>query len=872
MSLDEKILESLDEEEIKVVVQHMSTNLLLIPLKSNQKMYSQQIKRLGRMDAKSPLVQKMLPAMVLTLMKKQDVKYTEIISKYLCDTRRHFEDYLKENEIGNALSHDVPESYACPSCGRVFPYTLWGKCAWCCEGEPKVMTENEFKGLEFWRQPILDAIEGKKDALMTRINTEEHTAQLSHKDQRIDMWSTTEEYELRFQNVYIDDKGPVDVLSCTTTMEVGIDIGSLTAVGLRNIPPMRENYQQRAGRAGRRGSAISTIVTYTDNGPHDSYYFNNPEKIIAGDPRYPSIDTDNRKLLYRHLNVIYFADFLQRYNVSANDIGIIAFSKDYELEFFEYIKTKNLSEAELKTLVPEGLRSYVKSQKEELITAVEALTQKVVEFEDDYYDSNNNEKKLLDVLLEEGIFPTYSFPRNVVGFSIENSKGDKVEQEPDRSLDMAISEYAPGRLIVVNKKTYKSGGIYSFHSKFSEDGKEHPARKYFENKEYHKWIFYCENQSCNWVGEKDPGKVCPFCRQESIKCKQMVKPWGFAPIGGTSIREAEAEAEMSYAELPSYASPISDEQMFKESRFAHMRYGRLMDQPLTIMNQGPDSTGFTICEDCGAAVPGDDEIGLQKIPQPYRHPYGRMVKCSHPSDRITHAFLGHQFLTDMMLIEIELDPKNVNTRQEELWIDNAALSLSEAMVLAAGSLLDVEFNDLKGGYRLRYTDDRVYVDIFLFDSLSSGAGYSSMLTDKIPELVQETYKVLQCKTNCTTACHDCLKHYWNQRVHNRLDRHAAKQLLDWCTAEQLPTEIPFDKQLRIVSGIKETALLDADFVIKSSTEKMWIEKGNKKVGLYIYPAMWTKNNSNIPRGCIAISDKMILSAMPYAYSKIRDGI
>ena len=437
---------------------------------------------------------------------------------------------------------------------------------------------------------------------------------------------------------------------------------------------------------------------------------------------------------------------------------------------------------------------------------------------------------------------------------------------------MAISEYAPGRLIVVNKKTYKSGGIYSFHSKFSEDGKEHPARKYFENKEYHKWIFYCENQSCNWVGEKDPGKVCPFCRQESIKCKQMVKPWGFAPIGGTSIREAEAEAEMSYAELPSYASPISDEQMNKESQFAHMRYGRLMDQPLTIMNQGPDSAGFTICEDCGAAVPGDDEIGLQKIPQPYRHPYGRMAKCSHPSDRITHAFLGHQFLTDMMLIEIELDPKNVNTRQEELWIDNAALSLSEAMVLAAGSLLDVEFNDLKGGYRLRYTDDRVYVDIFLFDSLSSGAGYSSMLTDKIPELVQETYKVLQCKNNCTTACHDCLKHYWNQRVHNRLDRYAAKQLLDWCTEEQLPTEIPFDKQLKIVAGIKETALLDADFVIKSSAEKMWIEKENKKVGLYIYPAMWTKSNSNIPRGCIAISDKMILSAMPYAYSKIRDGI
>lgn len=198
-------------------------------------------------------------------------------------------------------------------------------------------------------------------------------------------------------------------------------------------------------------TAVSHGLTLA-NGPHDSYYFNNPEKIIAGEPRYPSIDTNNRKLLYRHLNVIYIADFLSKYDVSANDIGIITFSKKYALEFLEYVKNKSLSEKELKALVPEVLKLYVDSQRSELIAAAKLLMQKVVDFEDDYYDSNNNEKKLLDVLLEEGIFPTYSFPRNVVGFSIENSKGDKVEQEPDRSLDMAISEYAPGRLIVVNKK------------------------------------------------------------------------------------------------------------------------------------------------------------------------------------------------------------------------------------------------------------------------------------------------------------------------------------------------------------------------------------------------------------------------------------
>lgn len=105
-----------------------------------------------------------------------------------------------------------------------------------------------------------------------------------------------------------------------------------------------------------------------------------------------------------------------------------------------------------------------------------------------------------------------------------------------------------------------------------------------------------------------------------------------------------------------------------------------------------------------------------------------------------------------------------------------------------------------------------------------------------------------------------------------MDRHAAKQLLDWCSKEQLASEIAYDKQLKIIAGIKETALLDADFVIKTSAEKMWIEKAGRKVELYVYPAMWTKNNKHIPKGSVAISDKMLLSAMPYAYSRIRDGI
>ncbi|MCM1048258.1 MAG: DEAD/DEAH box helicase [Clostridiales bacterium] len=763
------------------------------------------------------------------------------------------------------------EWYKCPNCGRVFPFTLWKKCVWCCEGNPQLMTENEFAGLEFWRQPILDAIDGKKDALMTRINTEEHTAQLSHKDQRIDMWSTTEEYELRFQNVYIDDKEPVDVLSCTTTMEVGIDIGSLTAIGLRNIPPMRENYQQRAGRAGRRGSAISTIITYTDNGPHDSYYFNNPQKIIAGEPRHPAIDIDNQKLIYRHLNVVYVSEFLNIYNTAANAIGIIGFLNAYFNEFQEYVRKKVFTDKEVKVIVPKSNRYLLEVQKEDFLRAIDKLSKKVEKFKDDYFDSNNNEKSLLDVFLEEGIFPTYSFPRNVVGFSIEDKYGEKIEQEPDRALDLAISEYAPGRLIVVNKKTYKSGGIYNFHSKFRDEDKEHPARKYFESKEYFRSMFYCQNRSCNWVGYNDPGKMCPFCGQETIKYQNIIKPWGFAPVGGISIREAEAEAEMSYAELPSYASPIKDGEMTLSQNFPLIRYGRLVDQPLTILNQGPEGEGFTICKECGAAVPGHDVASLQKIPQPYRHPRVR-TRCEHPFDRTVNAFLGHQFLTDMVLLEISLDSRRINTNQDALWIESAAQTLSEAIVLAAGQLLDIEFDDLKSGYRLRYSPDKVNADIFLFDSLSSGAGYSSMLAGRIDELIEETYKVLKCKNHCAAACHDCLKHYWNQRVQNVLDRHAARQLLDWCKNKVLAEPILYERQMKLIMGIKETALLDADFDIMFEQGKIWGIKDKRKKEIYVHPAMWRADNERIPKGSIPVSDKMILHSMPHAYSIIRSGL
>jgi len=598
---------------------------------------------------------------------------------------------------------------------------------------------------------------------------EEHTAQ----------WNTREAATIqeRFVN------GDIDVLSCSTTFELGVDVGELQSVFLRNVPPTPANYIQRAGRAGRRLDSTAYALTFAQLRPHDQQAFADPERFVSGRVPVPLIPASNSRVVRRHLHSVAISRFFReglpgeiRDAWRSTGSFFVKTEAGELLRAWLAAKPEGLRDEALR-IVPEDVQeelgvatwewvdqllaegSPLLHAADEIATDHEAYERMIEEAsakksfkQAAYFQSVQRtveDRYLLGHLASRNVLPKYGFPVDVVPLKTNHlASHDAARIDLNRDLRVAISEFAPGSGVVAAKRLWTSAGVYLLPNHAL------PERRYAT----------CTN--CRRIVYAVDEGSCPMCTGPLVGAGTMVEP-----IFGFVAQEPETRAlgedrplrlfssQVFFAHIdgtqPEARTPVvigAGGQATLTAR--HSRRG-----VLAVVNTGR-GRGFMFCHQCGFA-----ELSPLKPPRtrkPHRHPVtGR--DCSQYTNRV---HFGHRFQTDIVEFVLPLldegdDPSEVEGLRE---------SLLSAIAEGAARQLSVPREDLAGTYYVEHGKP-VFV---LYDNVPGGAGLARQAFQRAGEVMAAARRVCEgCSCGESSSCYGCLRNYRNQHQHDKLDRTRA---------------------------------------------------------------------------------------------------
>lgn len=655
-------------------------------------------------------------------------------------------------------NYKTTQYYRCSKCGTLTPYNVHNICFQDgCNGKLEEVDPDEAMKNNFYRKEY-------KTKKLERIIVQEHTAQLDRK--------RAKKYQNDFKNKEIN------ILSCSTTFEMGIDIGNLETVLMRNVPPTPANYVQRAGRAGRRKDSSAYILTYCGTSSHDYTYFLEPEKMISGVIRPPYFNVLNKKIIVRHLMATCLGYFFRNNPEYFSSIDALVFGDGVEA-FKEYVSShpEDLNEYINKKILPGGVYSeywnfkwfdemdgndqkmehfveYLQDLDKEYKEAMQYALNEEKYKEAEYYKNLSEalrKEDLISSLSKYCVIPKYGFPVDVVDLQIYRDGVKDNSYDLSRDLRVALSEYAPDSEVIVDKKKYTSKYVSL------------PKTSQFPRH------YFCTCSNCKKVNVfiSDRESKCKYCGESiaTAHAEYYIEPINGFKTGITK-ESTRLKPRRSYSGEVSYLGQgKKDDSVLKLGRYISVETSS--EDRLLVINK----SSFYMCPECGYSDIDKSRRG-NDIPQIMKeHNNYKQFKCK--CSNLDRLKLGHTFETDVARFTIPL----LAISEQDGY--SKALSFMYAFLEGISNAMGIERNDIDGVLELN--QEKESFDIMLFDNVPGGAGHVKRLMEKdaiIKSLKASLIKISQECCDENTSCYNCLRNYYNQTHHNRLRRIYAKHIIE----------------------------------------------------------------------------------------------
>ncbi|MFF3755051.1 DEAD/DEAH box helicase [Streptomyces sp. NPDC002018] len=666
------------------------------------------------------------------------------------------------------VTADSGPLYVCDRCRRITALSVRGVCPTLrCTGrledfKPSPETDEHLRRLYLTFDPV-------------PLRAQEHTAQ----------WTGEKAAEIQGEFV----RGQVNALSCSTTFELGVDVGELQAVVLRNMPPSTANYVQRAGRAGRRADSAALVLTYAQRRPHDLARFAEPERMIAGEVRAPIVPVDNVRIDRRHAHSIALAAFFRAMKDERGRIwrkaGEFFLPDDTTGEIAAHTVRDWLTPvpdsvmASLRRVLPNQVQKeigidsgdWVAELDRLLRAAQQILDQDVTSYSErrdqaavarkyrqaEMYEKvirNLTQRELLGVLANRNVLPKYGFPVDTVELRIPQEGGAVSGQlELTRDLSAAVHEYAPGAEIVAGGHLWASAGVYRL-----------PDRELVSR-------HYAVCAACGRYREAtepvDP--VCAACGTQSAAAqRRYVEPvYGFVAARGPQRRPGQTPPRRSWYGDVHMSTDTADLQegaiTFVSGHTTLWSAGTRGE--MVVVSEGPAGAGYQICDWCGWSRPH-----AQAGPLRGGHPH--LLKDTQCTGTLRVVSLAHRYQTDFL--QIHLDPLTALTATPA-----RLRSGLYALLEGAAARLEISRDDIDGTV---HTGTDGMPSLLLFDTTPGGAGNAVSMGERLEPVVSAALaRVAACECGPESSCYACLRNFRNERFHELLSRREAIALLDALT-------------------------------------------------------------------------------------------